>query len=208
MRRALVLLALLALPATASAQDEHALSATLRHADSKIDWTNLRRSERLLVLRRYGRAPALLDRLLDKLAPKLALHRGAATDPAGGNHTDHLFGGNGRPWEINLSPDVLSLASPLNAHLTIHELGHVVDNVLYTDPFRERLIALFQRSKAWQPCYPMPLGSSSRCVSRPELLAEQFAFWGTGDMQVRSAYNVPPLASRRTFGKLLASLLR
>jgi hypothetical protein len=200
------LLLLLAFPGAAPAKDD-ALSATLRRAEAKIDWTDLHRSERLLVLRRIGRGPRVLDKLVDRVSRRVAIHRGADSDPSGGNHTDHQFGG-GRPWEVNLSADVLNRESPLNAHYTLHELGHVVDGALIREPLRERLFALFRRSPGWQNCYPMPLGSSSRCVSRPELFAEQFAFWATGNGTVRTAYNVPPLASRRAFTRLLATQVR
>lgn len=204
---AMALLAALALPAAAAARDRP-LSAVLRTADAEIDWTNLGRSERLRVLQRWARAPAPLDALLLRVADSLSVHRTSAADLAAGNHTDMDIGGAGPHWEVNLSYTVLRGATKLDAHITLHELGHVIDGALVGDDLREEFFARFAHSAAWQPCWPMPLGSSSRCVRAPEIFADQFAFWATGRREVRSSYNVPPLLHRAQFGRFLQRVLR
>src|SRR5262245_18057472 len=91
---AFVALAALALPSGARAH-ERPLSATLRSADAKIDWTNLRRDERMRVLRRWGRAPRAFDDLVARIADRLANRRSSSTELAEGNHTDQEIGGAG-----------------------------------------------------------------------------------------------------------------
>src|SRR5262245_41628424 len=203
---ALAALAALTLPAGARAQDRP-LSATLRSADAKIDWTNLRRDERLRVLRRWSRAPRPFDDLVARVADRLAIRRSSSAELAQGNHTDQEIGGAGAAWEVNLSPAVLDNAGKLDAHITLHELGHVIDGVLIDDAARARIFTVLARSPAWQPCWAMPLGSSSRCVRAPEMFADQFAFWATGRRDVRSSYNVPPLLHRAQFGRLMQGVV-
>lgn len=199
---ALVLVAVLAIAASAGAADRP-LSATLRKADARIDWTNVRPDERLRVLRRWAHAPRPFDVLVAGVADRLAIRRGSVTELAQGNHTDLQIGGAGATWEINLSTDVLRNATKLDAHITLHELGHVIDGALIDDATMAAIFADFARSPAWQPCWPMPRGSSSRCVRAPEIFADQFAFWATGRREVRSSYNVPPLLHRAAFGRLM-----
>jgi hypothetical protein len=205
---ALLVVLVVLVPARASrAADPPPLRAALRTAQGQVDWTNLTRRERLRVLSRWARAPAMLDALLDRVAPQLAVHRSLATEIAQGNFTDMSIGGSGPAWRVNLSPEVLDSGSKLSAHLTLHELGHVVDGVLGTDAWREALFAAFARSPRWQACWPMPLGSSSRCVRSNEIIADEFAFWATGRRGVRSSYGVPPLLRRAELGAWFARLL-
>jgi hypothetical protein len=204
------LLAILALGVAANASwaADRPLRTALRTAQAQVDWTNLSRGERVRVLRRWGHAPSLLDPLLDRVAPQLAIHRSLGSDIAQGNFTEQAIGAEGEPgWQVNLSPLVLEGGSPLHAHLTLHELGHVVDGVLGSDGWREDLFAAFARSPAWQACWPLPLGSSSRCVRSNEIIADQFAFWAMGRRTVRSSYNVPPLLPRAALGAWFARLL-
>ena len=204
---AMAVLCALALPAAATARDRP-LTAVLRSADARIDWTNVDRAERLRVLQRWARAPAPLDELVARVADSLSIHRTSAADIALGNHTDMDIGGAAPHWEVNLSYAVLRGATKLDAHITLHELGHVIDGALIDDELREAIFAQLARSPAWQPCWPMPLGSSSRCVRAPEIFADQFAFWATGRREVRSSYNVPPLLHRAQFGRIMQRTLR
>ena len=208
---AAALAASLATAATAAASggNDRPLRPLLRDAAGHVDWGNLTRSERERVLRRWARAPALLDLILLRLAPRLEMRRTTGAEIAQGNFTEQFLGGAGTPrdWRVNLSQAVLERGGKLNAHLTLHELGHVVDGVLGSDDWRERLFFAFSRSAAWQPCWPMPPGSSSRCVRSNEILADQFAFWATGRREVRSSYGDPPLLHRAVLGARLAQLL-
>jgi hypothetical protein len=117
------------------------------------------------------------------------------------------LGGDEPAWQVSLSPPVVDDASPLAWHITLHELGHVVDGVLGDDQWRNDFFVALARSPRWLPCWPMPLGSSSRCVRSNEILADQFAFWATAQRDVRSSYNVPPLLPRRELGAWFARLL-
>ncbi|HYZ27454.1 MAG TPA: hypothetical protein VE570_00245 [Thermoleophilaceae bacterium] len=198
-------LALLAGPPEAQGADRP-LRHGMRVAASQIDWTNLTNAERRRVVRRWNRAPALLDVLLDRVAPGLAVHRTRGTELAQGNSTDLNIGGLDRPWQINLSPLVLHGGDKLSAHITSHELGHVIDGALADDAWRAAFFAALSRSPLWQPCWPMPPGSSSRCVRGNEIFADQFAFWATARRDVRSSYGVPPLMHRAELGVWLARL--
>jgi hypothetical protein len=212
-RRAAALSAVLVLlgtaQAAAAAPADRPLRPALRTAQAQVDWTNLTTDERRRVLRRWNRAPALLDRLLDRIAPQLAIGRSTGAEIAQGNFTDAVLGDavGAAHWQIQLSPVVLNQGGKLDAHLTLHELGHVVDGVLAGDTWREDLFAALARSPLWLPCWPMPQGTSSRCVRSNEIIADQFAFWATGRREVRSAYGDPPLLRRAALGAWFARLL-
>ena len=209
MRRLLSLLALLGAiaSATPASAADRPLRAALREAAARVDWGNLAPHERVVVLRRWNRAPPQFDAILARIAPELRMQRTLGTEIAGGNFTDYTLGEDGRPWRVNLSAAVLTQGTKLHAHLTLHELGHVVDGVLADDAWREAFVADLTRSPLWQPCIPMPPGSSSRCVRSNEIIADQFAFWATARREVRSSYWVPPLLRRAKLGTWFGMLL-
>jgi hypothetical protein len=208
-RRLVPLLALLgalafATPARAA---DRPLRMALREAAARVDWGNLAPHERVVVLRRWNRAQQPFDAILARIAPELRMQRTLGTEIAGGNFMDHTLGEDGRPWRVNLAAAVLTRGAKLHAHLTLHELGHVVDGVLADDAWREAFVAGLTRSPLWQPCIPMPPGSSSRCVRSNEIITDQFAFWATARREVRSSYWVPPLLHRAELGAWFARLL-
>ena len=204
-RLALVIAVLFALGLAGGAPAQaRPVSATLARADLSIDWSNLTEYEHALVLRRLKRAPSVVGELLYRVAGRLTIHRSMPEAPAGGNFTETQYDGTHVAWQVNLSQYTLNWSSKLGAHLTMHELGHVIDGALIDDDLRNAFLALFRPSPYWNDCYPMPQGASSRCVRAPEIFADQFAFWATGFGDVRTFYNLPPFASLRDFGALLA----
>jgi len=209
MRRLLALTAVLVAASSllgASAQ-ARPLHPALQSANLRIDWSNLTDAEHVRVLRRWKAAPSLLPELLHRVAGRLTIRRSSDNEAAGGNFTETQYDGSYETWRVTLSWPVLNWGSKLGAHLTLHELGHVIDGALVDDALRNDFLALFRLHPVWQECYPMPLGSSSRCVRAPEIFAEHFGFWAAGFRRVRTFYELPPLASRRDFGRLMASAL-
>ena len=183
------------------------LRTALRGAAAPVDWGNLTAHERVIVLRRWNRAPEAFDALLARVAPVMSMRRTVGSELAAGNFTAHIIGGDERAWRVHLSAAVLTPGSKLGAHITLHELGHVVDGVLAGDAWREAFVAALARSPLWRSCIPLPPGSSGRCVSASEIIADQFAFWATARREVRSSYWVPPLLRRAELGGWFERLL-
>ena len=86
----------------------------------------------------------------------------------------------------------------LSAHLTWHELGHVLDNAALDDRADQLIERAMHRSRSWR-CFPYQAG----CVGFAEAFADQVGFLATGNRRVRSGYGVPPLLSAGTLKKLL-----
>jgi hypothetical protein len=197
-------------PGSAAGAAERPLRPALRVAAAQVDWTNLTVDERRRVLRRWNHAPRLFDALVERVAARTSIGRSEGDAIAQGNFTESLLDEgdeSASTWQISLSPTVLDTGSRLNAHLTLHELGHVIDGVLADEDWREAFMATLAHSPAWQQCWPMPPGSSSRCVRSNELIADQFAFWATGHRTTRSSYTDPPLLPRATLGSWFARLI-
>lgn len=149
-------------------------------------------------------APRTARDALRKVAPYLTIQRGAIEDAAGGNSASIELGAGAAPRFVVAYGPFTLLRGGYGAHMVLHELGHVVDNALLDDDERDALTGAWLTAPAWVDCYPQPTGSSSRCVPWTEIFAEQFAFYGTGDLDMRTTYNVPPLLGRDRFGALLA----
>jgi hypothetical protein len=85
-----------------------------------------------------------------------------------------------------------------------HELAHVVDFALLTDPLRTELDAGIPPGV---PCNGTngPIGS---CAPRRERFAESFAKWASGDLGVNlyAGYAVPPPPDLNAWGAPLAAL--
>lgn len=88
-------------------------------------------------------------------------------------------------------------------HLTLHELGHVVANSFFDEADYERFFGLFRESPDWRECFTTPQGSGIPCVPREEVLADQLAFYATGNLDFRSSYDVPPLAERQAMAQAI-----
>ena len=79
-------------------------------------------------------------------------------------------------------------------HLTVHELGHVIANEWFDDADYERFFDLFRESPNWRDCFETEPGYPIPCDLDTEILADQLAFYATGNLRVRSSYDIPPLA--------------
>jgi hypothetical protein len=80
-------------------------------------------------------------------------------------------------------------------HLTTHELGHVIHHEWFDDADYQRFFDLFRQSPNWRDCFETGIPENP-CVNEQEILADQLAFYATGNLDFRSDYNVPPLADR------------
>jgi hypothetical protein len=85
-----------------------------------------------------------------------------------------------------------------------HELAHVVDFALLTDPLRAQLDAGIP---AGVPCTGSN-GPTGACAPREERFAESFAKWASGDIGVNlyGGYAVPPPPDLQAWGAPLAAL--
>jgi hypothetical protein len=86
-----------------------------------------------------------------------------------------------------------------------HELAHVVDHAVLTDPLRAQLDAGIP---AGLPCQTG--GVTGSCAPREERFAETFAKWASGDIGVNlyAGYAVPPPGDLEAWGAPLAALTR
>lgn len=89
-------------------------------------------------------------------------------------------------------------------HLTVHELGHVIANLHFDEADYSRFFELFRRSPEWRECFETGV-EEIPCVPREEVLADQLAFYATGELAFRSSYNVPPLAGAAEMGQAIVA---
>jgi len=78
--------------------------------------------------------------------------------------------------------------------LTVHELGHVIANEYFDEADYQRFFDLFRQSPDWQECFETAPGFDPPCDFETEILADQLAFYATGNLEFRSSYDIPPLA--------------
>ena len=142
-------------------------------------------------------------RHLVKLAAKNTEVRLAkANDPMGGNYTETEISGDGLSFLIVLQAGNFAAGNRLGRHLQMHELAHVIANSLASVKIYNQFFAAWSKSPLWQECFPQGPEALEPCVSADEIFADQLAFWATGDQTVRSSYQLPALASRKTMDKL------
>jgi len=86
--------------------------------------------------------------------------------------------------------------------LVLHELGHVVDGALVPEALRAQLVAQVTQA------YGCRGGDTGACTTPPEVFAESFAKWATGDIGVdlNLGYAVPPPSDLEHWGAPLAGL--
>ena len=82
------------------------------------------------------------------------------------------------------------------SHMTLHELGHVIANEWFDREDYERFFDLFRESPDYQECFETEPGYPIPCDFDTEVLADQIAFYATGNLKIRSPYDIPPLAER------------
>jgi hypothetical protein len=109
-------------------------------------------------------------------------------------------GWDGQRYYISMSPQ--HLKSPFASFAVLHEFGHIVQFLGLDADGYAAFRQLFAQSPAWRNCFPSGQGG---CVPFVELLADQFAFWASGQRSRRSGYNDPPLASPQAFANVLSA---
>lgn len=124
----------------------------------------------------------------------------------GGYSYASVTGSGGRTiYELDLNADHLAGAPAWRNHVVWHELGHIVDFSGLRGKADAKFSSLFRRSGRYRSCFSASDETGRKmCVSSMEVFADQFAFFATGNGDVRSGYGVPPLASARSFGRLLS----
>jgi len=107
---------------------------------------------------------------------------------------------SGSPPSIVMNPQ--HLADPLVARfVTLHEFGHIVEFYALDDEAQTAFEQLFVRSPRWRTCFRDTL--TGGCAPMQEILADQFAFWASGDTRWTSGYSDPPLATPAQFEAVL-----
>ena len=136
-------------------------------------------------------APPLVQQLADELDGAVTFElQGCVGDPG-----DSCMREVGNTFRIDINPD------DATAFTVLHEFGHVVDTIGLDVSGELAVQKLFQASPDWLDCFfYRPLG----CVPPEELLADQFAFWATGNSPVDVSYGDPPLVQPDEFAALLA----
>jgi len=155
----------------------------------KPDFRGFSAGEQKRLLSRVNDAPAPYRRLLEATYPRIKLK--ASSDF--GSYVVNRGEGASQRFTVFLDPPTRDRGK-YGDHLTVHELGHVVANRYFDEPDYQRFFELFRRSPNWRECFET--GSPDiPCVFREEVLADQLAFYANGDLEFRSSYDVPPLAS-------------
>jgi hypothetical protein len=121
----------------------------------------------------------------------------------GDSVTNRITIGGRALYHIAMDYGALRGSRAVRDHIVWHELGHVAE-AMFTEADRQAFTALFRNSAHWQSCFRFGGG----CLAPEEVFADNFAFWVTGDADVRTAYGTPRLAGRLAFGRLLARAYR
>jgi len=163
-------------------------------------FVDLRPAQEQRLLERVGDSPAPYRRLLRKSYSRTRIR--ASSEFVNGSYVLNKGAGDNRRFVVFL--DVMTRrAGEYGDHLTLHELGHVIDNGFFDAADDERFLDLFRTSPKWRECFETPEGSAAPCVPEQEVLADQLAFYATGKLRFRSSYDVPPLASRAAMGEAI-----
>ncbi len=163
------------------------------------DFKKFPRKDEQRVLERVRDAPRPYRRLLRATYPQVVVR--ASYEYNASSVTTRKRGGEKR-YIVDL--DVLARKGGAFAdHLTLHELGHVIANEWFDDADYERFFDLFRRSPNWRDCFKTEPGYPIPCDLDTEILADQLAFYATGNLKVRSSYDIPPLADRRSMAEAI-----
>ena len=105
------------------------------------------------------------------------------------------------PWRIHLSADVLAGTYPSQRFLTLHEIGHAVWGLIFSQRDRDTFVADVERSLAGKRCKQWRNGG--RCAIVPEMFADEFARWAGGFRVSMTDYETPALLKTATFSALI-----
>ena len=163
------------------------------------DFKDVPRKDQKRFLERVREAPAPYRRLLRATYPQVEIH--ASYEYNASSVTTKKRGGKKR-YIVQL--DVLARkGGAFGDHLTLHELGHVIANEWFDDADYKRFFDLFRQSPDWQDCFETEPDYPIRCDLDTEILADQLAFYATGNLKVRSSYDIPPLADRPSMAEAI-----
>lgn len=162
-------------------------------------YPGLSKDQKTLVQKRISQGAPGAKLLIRRLGDRLAI-RASASELGGGYYTETLISGARVRFVVHLAPQSLSsLGRDSNeiswdTHMLWHELGHVITNAYFTQKLYSSAFSIFSSSELWQECFPDATNQEpGSCVPPDEILADQLAFWATGNREARSPRNVPPL---------------
>jgi hypothetical protein len=137
--------------------------------------------------------PARMRRMLAAVRPRVPVDASGRCAPS-----SCVRQVGGRPRALSLTAEHMADARVLR-YILAHELGHVVDLTGLGARARTTFVRLAV-ARGVPACLPYAGG----CVSQEDVLADSIAFWATGDLAMRSVYDVPPVVSRAEMGRFLA----
>ena len=156
------------------------------------DFEDFPRKDQRRLLERVREAPGPYRRLLRSTYRRVEIQ--ASYEYNASSVTTKMRGGR-KHYVVSL--DVLTRErGTYGDHLTLHELGHVIANDWFDDADYERFFDLFRQSPDWRDCFETEPGYPIPCDLDTEILADQLAFYATGNLRFRSSYDIPPLAKR------------
>lgn len=177
------------------------LAGTAFAAPPRPAFEDMPRKQERRLLDRVAEAPAPYRRLLRATYPRLEIR--ALYEYAASYVTTRQRGGEKR-HVVHL--DIGTRAGgAYGDHLTTHELGHVIANEWFDEADYERFFELFRQSPNWRECFETEPGYPVPCDVNTEILADQLAFYATGNLEFRSSYDIPPLADRAAMTAAIAA---
>ena len=163
------------------------------------DFQDFSRKDQQRVLERVKEAPAPYRRLLRATYPRVEIQ--ASYEYNASSVTTKMRGG--RKHYVVLLDVLTRKGGAYGDHLTVHELGHVIANEWFDRADYKRFFNLFRRSPDWRDCFETEPGYPIPCDLDTEILADQLAFYATGNRKIRSSYDIPPLADAASMARAI-----
>ena len=110
-------------------------------------------------------------------------------------------------FPISMNRQHLTLGGALSRHITMHEIGHIVDFSGIPARGRAEFQRAFRKSGRFPRCTASNQMDGARC-DPAEVFAENFAFWATGARTVRTGYQIAPAVTPARFGRLIGKWFR
>jgi hypothetical protein len=159
-------------------------------ASARPTFKGFPRKEQQRLLDRVSRAPAPYKRLLRATYSRMVIR--AATENIDGDYVTVKVRQGQKHYIVDLDRETRK-GGEYGDHLTLHELGHVIDHEWFDDADDNRFFDLFRQSPQWQDCFETQPGYPIPCDYDEEILADQLAFYATGNLDFRGPYDIPPL---------------
>ena len=109
------------------------------------------------------------------------------------------------PWRIHLSAAAVAGTYPSQRFMTLHEMGHAVWVLVFSQRDRDAFVADVERSLAGKKCRQRRHGGP--CAVVPEMFADEFARWAGGFHVSMTGYETPALLSTATFTALIETAM-